>query len=60
MDRVVKAQTIVYPGPTRMPSDNVYKGRIQKLPNMDDQESDMNSYIPKIKELDFDRSRQYR
>ncbi len=57
MDRVIKAQSIVSPSPTCNISDYSYKGRIQKLPNMDDQESDMNSYIPRMRELDYDLNR---
>jgi len=60
MDRVSKAQSIIFPGPTRMPSDNVLEGRVQRLPNMDEQERPMSTYMPRISELDFDMNRQYR
>lgn len=60
MDRVIKAQSIIYPGPTRYPSDYSIQGRTLKLPTADEQDDGRNRHIPVMSELDFDRSRQYR
>lgn len=57
-DPLIRAQSIIYPSPTRMPNENAYEGHVLKLPNMDSQERRIRTTMPSL--FDYDPNRLYK